>query len=265
MKRALIISSLLFSHISLATDLSTGPNNVYIQQLGTSNTITIEQVGGTNNISGHAGITSVDSGGITTITPDIASSSNYAVINGSNNIFNISQHGSNDWAQYNIRGNDNTYTSTIIGSSNQTQLVIGDQNNTSNQYNIINESITGDNNLSIQNIIGKYITSTLTISGNSNQITQNLTGNSGTGSSAGSHDTTNFNISGGSNIINAEQTDVGIHSLIETITGNSNAITTQQQGANNTSINIDTQGGFNTITVRTSSSSLVSPQSAIAR
>jgi hypothetical protein len=254
MKRALIISSLLFSHISLATDLSTGPNNVYIQQLGTSNTITIEQVGGTNNISGPAGITSVDSGGITTITPDIASSSNYAVINGSNNIFNISQHGSNDWAQYNIRGNDNTYTSTIIGSSNQTQLVIGDQNNTSNQYNIINESITGDNNLSIQNIIGKYITSTLTISGNSNQITQNLTGNSGTGSSAG-----------GSNIINAEQTDVGIHSLIETITGNSNAITTQQQGANNTSINIDTQGGFNTITVRTSSSSLVSPQSAIAR
>ena len=29
---------------------STGPNNVYIQQVGSTNTITIEQVGGKNNV-----------------------------------------------------------------------------------------------------------------------------------------------------------------------------------------------------------------------
>ena len=36
----------------LATDPSSGPNNVYLEQVGNSNTVTIEQVGGTNNIGG---------------------------------------------------------------------------------------------------------------------------------------------------------------------------------------------------------------------
>ena len=35
-----------------ATNPATGPNNVYLEQIGNSNTVTVEQIGGTNNIGG---------------------------------------------------------------------------------------------------------------------------------------------------------------------------------------------------------------------
>jgi hypothetical protein len=47
--------------------------------------------------------------------------------------------------------------------------------------------------------------------------------------------------------------------------GDYNSITTQQQGFNDTTVNIKTTGDHNTITVRTSSTSIVNPVSAIAR
>jgi hypothetical protein len=48
-------------------------------------------------------------------------------------------------------------------------------------------------------------------------------------------------------------------------TGDFNSITTQQQGFNDTTVNILTTGSHNTITVRTSSSAIVGPNTAIAR
>jgi hypothetical protein len=48
--------------------------------------------------------------------------------------------------------------------------------------------------------------------------------------------------------------------------GDYNSISTQQQGSNNSTININTDGSNNTITVRsTNSSSITSPMTAIAR
>jgi hypothetical protein len=163
---------------------------------------------------------------------------------------------------YFIFGNNNTYNSTVTGSNNQTQLTIGDQLNSNNLHNIINETFSGDSNMSFHHIIGNYITSNLTVAGNLNQITQNLNGVTGTASFS---DSSNINVSGNSNILNTQQTDVGIHSVTETVVGSNNAIYTQQQGANNTNVDINTQGSYNTVTIRTSSSSIVSPQSAIAR
>ena len=48
-------------------------------------------------------------------------------------------------------------------------------------------------------------------------------------------------------------------------TGGYNSITTQQQGTNDTTVNIQTTGSNNTITVRSSNSTIASPVSAIAR
>ena len=39
---------------------ATGPNKVYIEQIGSSNRITIDQLGGTNSVGGTAGTEIVD-------------------------------------------------------------------------------------------------------------------------------------------------------------------------------------------------------------
>ena len=53
-KQLIGLLAMSLSFAALATD-ATGPNKVYIEQVGNSNLITIEQVGGTNNVGGIAG------------------------------------------------------------------------------------------------------------------------------------------------------------------------------------------------------------------
>jgi hypothetical protein len=256
----LISSVILFSNLTMAVGTATGPNSVFIEQLGNSNTITIEQVGGTNTVGGISGtITTDQTTNITTNTPDPASASNYATINGSNNILSMTHHGNNNWAQYSIKGGNNKYTNTISGNDNKNRLVIGDTNSTDNQHVEVTETITGNTNIVMQNIIGNYITSTLTITGGTNQVTENLSSTNGTSL---------LSITGNNNLLNVEQSDVAGatgHYLKEVIAGNYNAITTQQQGSNDTTIDLKTTGDNNTITVRSSSSTIVNAQSAIAR
>ena len=98
-----------------------------------------------------------------------------------------------------------------------------------------------------------------TITGNSNQLTTEVT--------TSNADITNT-ISGNSNIFNIQQVDAAGsagHSLTTATTGSYNSITTQQQGTNDTTIDIKTTGDHNTITVRSSSATIATPVSAIAR
>jgi hypothetical protein len=256
----LMMASVPLSGIAVAQSAATGPNKVYIEQVGSNNRITIQQVGGTNSVGGVAtDALSVDTTGLTTLTPTAASDTNYAYINGSNNVLALTQTGSANSAQYSIRGNQNTYTSTVTGSGNKTKLDIGTSANATNLRNDITETITGDTNIVIQNIIGNDITSTSTIVGNSNEVTKELKSTNGTSI---------LDIAGGNNVINAQQVDASGangHYLKNVIAGSYNSITTQQQGTNDTTIDIKTTGDHNTITVRTSSSSIVTPATAIVR
>ena len=242
----------------LATDPSSGPNNVYLEQVGNSNTVTIEQVGGTNNIGGVTSTKSIDQDHITTLTINNPSSLNYATITGNSNDVTITQHGLIDWAAYNIYGDHNTYLSAITGNSNKTKLTVGDPNDptTTSSYNSITENVTGNSNLIIQNLIGNYITSGINITGSSNQITQQLLSSSGT---------SNIDINGNSNVLFTEQTDAGVHNLTLNVVGGFNSITTQQQGNNNTDVNLTITGTNNTTTIRTSSTTIVNPMTAVAR
>lgn len=246
--------------IQAQATVATGPNKVYIEQVGSSNTVTIQQVGGTNNVGGTAvDAQTVDSTGLTTLTPTAPSATNYGTITGSSNTLAITQTGSGNSAQYNIRGGNNSYTSVVTGNSNKTKLNIGDLSNASNLRNVVSETITGNTNILIQDIIGNDITSTTTISGNSNEITKELKSTNGESI---------LQITGDSNIINAQQVDsagTNGHYLKNVIVGSYNSITTQQQGSNDTTVDIKTTGDHNTITVRTSSSAITSPVSAIAR
>lgn len=237
---------------------STGPNKVYIEQIGSTNTVTIQQVGGTNNVGGVAGNVSVASTGVTTMTPTAPSASNYATINGSTNTVAITQTGDNNSAQYNIKGSNNAYTSTITGNNNQSKLTMGDTN-TNTLRSTVTETVTGNNNLLIQNVVGNDITSTTTIQGSDNQVTKNLSSTNGISS---------LSITGSNNVINAQQVDAAGangHVLTNVISGDYNSVTTQQQGSNDTTIDMKTTGNHNTITVRTSSSAISLPGTAIAR
>ena len=132
-----LLVSLSIGASALTTD-ATGPNMVYIQQLGSTNTVIIEQVGGTNQVGGVTNTTSttIDSTGVTTLTPAAPSSMNYGTISGSSDNVNITQHGNANNAQYNIQGGHDTYSSSVTGNTNKTNLTIGDQNNASNNYNL---------------------------------------------------------------------------------------------------------------------------------
>ena len=249
------------SGLSVAqANIATGPNNVYIEQIGSSNTVTIQQVGGTNNVGGVAvDALSVNSAGLTTLTPTAPSSSNYATINGSSNQVALTQTGSANSAQYYIRGNNNVYTSTVTGDNNKTKLEVGNSTNPVNLRNTITETITGNSNIVIQTVVGNDITSTSTIQGNNNEVTKELRSTNGTSI---------LEITGNSNVVNAQQIDsagANGHYLKNVIAGSYNSITTQQQGSNDTTFDIKTTGDHNTITVRSSSGTILNPVSAIAR
>jgi hypothetical protein len=55
------------------------------------------------------------------------------------------------------------------------------------------------------------------------------------------------------------------HYLKQVVAGDFNSVTTQQQGSNDTTVDIRATGSHNTITVRTSSSTIASPATAIVR
>ena len=255
--RALIVLLAMSLNTAFAAG-ATGPDRVYVEQIGNTNTVTIEQVGGTNDVGGTAGSVAVDSTGLSTLTVTAPSSTNYGTINGSSNTVTLTQTGSDNQAQYNVKGSNNTYTSTVTGDTNQTKLTIGNQT-TNGLRNTVTESITGSTNTLITNVVGNDNTSATTITGSSNQVTKTVT--------TSNADNT-LTISGNSNIVNAQQVDAAGsagHSLTNAITGDFNSITTQQQGTNDTTINIATTGDHNTVTVRTSSSTIANPVSAIAR
>ena len=233
-----------YAQLAGAQSASTGPNKVYIEQIGSTNTVTIEQVGGTNNV-----------GGTTSTTP---SASNYATITGSTNSVTITQTGDSNLNQYNIKGNNNVYASTITGTGNSSKLVMGSQN-TNTLRSTVTETVTGNSNTLDTNVVGNDITSTLAITGSTNQVTSVLNSTNGV---------SNIAITGSNNKLDIEQRDAAGstgHNLQQYISGDYNSIVTQQQGTNDTSVDIRTTGSHNTITVRTSSSSIIGSQTAVAR
>jgi hypothetical protein len=241
-----------------AQNVATGPNKVYLEQIGSTNTIVVQQVGGTNNVGGTNGNVVVGNNGVTVFTPAAPSSTNYATITGSNNTVGLDQTGSNNSAQYAITGSNNTYNSTVAGNNNQTRLIMGGAGTPAN-YNTITETVTGSNNLILQNVQSSNTVSNIGIVGSTNQVTTDLLSSRGSST---------IQITGSTNVINAEQTGASGatgHILVNNVVGDYNSITTQQQGSIDTTIDLKTTGSFNTITVRSSDSAIVNSRTAIAR
>ena len=232
------------SSCAMAQTSATGPNKVYIEQLGSSNTVSIEQVGGTNTVGGTAN--------------PVASSTNYAYINGSTNQVGITQAGDNNLSQYTIKGSNNTFNSTLTGNNNSSKLTMGSQSVNTLRSNVT-ETVTGNGNTTVQNIVGNDINSTLAITGSTNQVNVDIQSTNGK---------SDLVITGSNNIIDAQQIDTAGangHNLKTVVAGDYNSITTQQQGSNDTTFDIKTTGSHNTITLRSSSTSIIDPRTAVAR
>ncbi len=84
---AFVMAAIFAGSGAQAQGAGTGENKVYIEQIGSSNTITIQQVGGTNSVGGvtNQSATTVDAAGITTLTPAAPSATNYGTVTGKNN------------------------------------------------------------------------------------------------------------------------------------------------------------------------------------
>ena len=255
MKRILVLL-LLSSNVFAG---STGVNNVYIEQVGNANTITIDQIGGANNVSGTTLNIPLLYGADNTITafvPAAASSSNYATITGNSNQVTISHTGDNNWAQYNISGANNIYNSTVTGNQNQTLINMGSSGAVNG--NIVTETIAGDLNYIIQNLTKGSIHSTIDVTGSNNQVTTRLNSTNGVVTTT---------VDGGFNNFINEQDDGGVgHQLTQMVVGSFNSFVTQQQGTNDSMINISTTGDNNTITVHsTNGASIVNSITAVSR
>jgi len=264
----ILMMSVMASSGLATAQAPTGPNNVYIEQIGNQNVIAIQQIGSANQVGGTANNSLAVStaavgvpGGVTLLSPAAPSESNYGTIRGNQNTLTINQTGDGNSAQYNIKGNQNTYISNVTGDGNQTNLTIGVAGTPGLLTNNVkvNETILGNQNMILQNITGNNVTSTTNITGSNNQVTNSLLSPYGSVMN---------NIVGNYNITNSQQTDsagASGHSLVMNTTGDYNSITTQQQGTIDTNVNIATMGNNNTITVRTSNAAIVNPVSAIQR
>ena len=256
MKQVLFLFIITFSSFVFAT----GENKVYIEQTGSSNLITIDQIGASNNLGGITQTNSLVYGTdniITTFDPAVPSATNYATVNGSTNTLSILQKGDSNWMQYNIQGNNNSYTNSVTGDSNKVKLTVGAVGSAKNA-NTISEIITGDLNFLIQNLTKNGINTSTEITGSSNQLSSEL--NSATAS-------VTTTVTGNSNSLINKQDDGGSgHILVQSVIGDYNSIVTQQQGTNDSTINIATTGNNNTITVRsTNASAIVNEMTAVAR
>ena len=199
-------------------------NKVYIDQVGNSNTVTLTQSGSGNNIG--------------------VSSSDYATVTGDSNSVTMTQTGDNNEANYKITGNSNTYTNVTTGNANDVTVTCGTSSNACSGV-IIDQTITGDGNKLVETISGSTINSKTKIVGNLNDAAYTLSSSNGK---------LDVDVSGDSNTLRHTQTGaagVAGHDVKVLLVGSLNQITTVQGGSVDTLVNIQVNGGSNTISVTT--------------
>jgi len=196
MNKIKIIALFLFMVASQAY----GQNEVYMDQVGDSSTITITQTGQDNIIG-------------TTLNP--------IFIGGGSNTVTIDQIGDTNTLQVLINGASTNMALSVTGNDNTQTIICGTILNASCSGSTINQTIHGDNNITTVNLgAGANHTSIMNITGDSNQVTHTST-STGTTSA-------NITISGNSNTIGVTQSGTLTNSVVLTSTGNSSTVNITQ-------------------------------------
>jgi hypothetical protein len=221
----IIKSAIGFAVIMLASQSFAGTiNNVYIDQVGSGSTITLNQQGSNNEI-----------GNDTTAT----------TLHGNGQTVSISQVGSGNTNKVNVQGANSVINSTVTGDNNNTTVACGAAPSSSCNDTAITANISGSsNNTSIT--AGSKSTVTAEINGSTNNTTVESKTTNLMGAIVGVKET------GDSNVVNINQNGPaganGFISKVE-VTGASNNVAVTQSGTTDSTVNIKSTGSNNSISV----------------
>ena len=224
----IIKSAIGFAVIMLASQSFAGTiNNVYIDQVGSGSTITLNQQGSNNEI-----------GNETTAT----------ILHGNGQTVSISQVGSGNTHKVNVEGTNSNINSTVTGDNNTTTINCGASPSTSCNDTAITATVTGGGNTS--NITaGAKSTISAVVSGSTNNTTINSATTNLLGARADVKET------GDSNVVNVQQAGPAGSNGFDTkvdVNGSSNNVAVTQNGTIDSTVNIKSVGSNNNITVTTS-------------
>lgn len=175
-------------------------NEVYIEQIGSSSTLTITQQGTDNKLG-----TSISS----------------AFIGGGSNTVTIDQIGSLNNAVVTVNGAATNLSLSVTGSQNTQEVSCGTIISASCSGSTISQTITGDSNNVIQTLgAGANHISNITVLGNTNDVTHTSTSTGAT--------TANITVTGDTNTIGVTQGGTLAQTVTVNSTGNNNNISINQ-------------------------------------
>lgn len=191
-----IIITMILSMISL---MAYG-HELYIEQVGSSSTVTITQQGTDNTIG-------------TNIIP--------LYIGSGSNTVTIDQVGTNNSLTGVINGSSTDVTVATTGDNNMQEINCGTLGSASCSGSTITQTITGDSNTVIQNLgSGANHTSHITVTGDSNSITHTSTNIAAV--------TANIIVTGNSNTVGLTQSGSLPKTVSISTTGNNNTLSVSQ-------------------------------------
>jgi hypothetical protein len=192
-KIALAIIMAMLGSVSFA-------NEIYIEQVGDSSTLSFTQDGTGNRIG---------------------DSVNKTFFGGGSNTVNIQQIGSSNELDATINGASTDTVVTTIGSGNIQNITCGTLLNASCSGSYIKQQVTGDDNIVTQTLnSGGNHTSEIVVVGSTNTITHTSTNSGAT--------TANINVNGDSNTIGVNQSGTTAQTVSVNATGNGSSITINQ-------------------------------------
>lgn len=176
-------------------------NDVYIEQVGSSSTISITQQGSGNEVGNS--------------TTDV-------YIGSGSNVVTIDQVGDNNVLAMVVNGSSADVTVNTTGSGNQQTIDCGTRGSAGCSASTITQTVTGDDNIVTQDLgAGANHTSNITITGDTNTVNHTSTSTGGA--------TMNATIGGNLNTVNVTQSgNLTQQNVTINSTGNSNSITINQ-------------------------------------
>ena len=195
--------------ICLSFGAFAGNNDIYITQTGTGLTLTIDQIGATNNVG---------------------KSDNRATLSGTSMVVDIDQIGdSNSFLASILQGNSSSWDWSVTGDSNTGVFAVGgsgDVQNSDFDYTTVGDS----------NTFSWTQGAAATATGGNQDFAITGTSNAYTGTCEVVGCINNWTVSGNSNTITTTQTGTADHAITATLTGNSNTVTIDQTDTTSTNV-----------------------------
>jgi hypothetical protein len=196
MKRTILIVAMMLASLGVTA------NEVYIEQVGDSSTISVTQDGTGNKVG--------DSG-----------TGNEAFIGGGSNVVTIDQVGSNNTLAMVVNGAAAGVIVDVTGSGNESVINCGTTQSAGCSSSTIKQVISGDDNVVTQNLgTGANHVSEINITGSTNTVTHTST-NSGASTVA-------ITATGDLNTIGVTQSGLTAKTVSVNTTGNSNTVSITQ-------------------------------------